>query len=105
MVALIYLILAIIAAPLLFFVLTWTVVTAYRVFFPEQPLPFEKDPIVVREQQAAAGARVPVGVREIREDQRAYRVQYLDRVPYHYEEGHSVGVPQAWLDDVELRRN
>lgn len=105
MVALIYLILAVVAAPLLFFVLTWTAVTAYRVLFPEQPLPFKKDPIVIREQKTAAGDLVPVGVREIREDQRAYRVHHLDKVPYHYEDGHSIGVPQAWLDDIEMRRN
>ncbi len=105
MVAIVYLILALIAAPLLFFMLTWTAITAYRILFPEQPLPFEHDPIVVRKKKTAAGDLVPVGVREIREDQKEYRVQYLDKVPYHYEDGHSIGVPQAWLDDIEMRKN
>ena len=39
----VYFAVAAVAVPVLFFMLTWAVVTAYRLLFPEEPRPPEKD--------------------------------------------------------------
>lgn len=91
--------------PVLFFLLTWVVATAYRLYFPEQPVAFDRDPIVLRERRLRKEKSVPVGVREIREDQR--RSQYLGKSSpdYHYAWGTSDGFPDTWRENVWLRRN
>jgi len=90
--------------PILFFLFVWVVATAYRLYFPEQPLPYEKDPVVVREKATSQGESVPVGVREIRADQRRNQRR---RAPasYHYAWGGSDGFPDAWQEDLWRRRN
>jgi hypothetical protein len=100
-----YLILAILAAPLLFFMIIWALVTAYRIYFPEKPLPFEKAPVMMRRQARAAGHSMPVGVREIRADQRdRYRVPAAPS--YNYTDGFAPeGLPADWKDELWLRRN
>ena len=95
-----YLIFIILAVLLSFSMLTWTFVTACRILFPEEPLPLEQDPAVRRARVAAAGARLPVGTREIREDQRR-RVQ----ARYTFATGISDGLPPCWQEDLRLRRN
>jgi hypothetical protein len=100
-----YLTLAILAAPMLFFMLIWAVVTAYRIYFPEKPLPFEQDPMMVRRRVTATGRSVAVGVREIREDQRM-RQRAVARTSYHYAGGLSLeGLPEDWMEDLWVRRN
>ncbi len=99
-----YIFFFLIALPLLLCMVAWAVVTAYRIFRPTQPLPFERDPVIVRQKVAASGAGVPVGVREIREDQR-YHQQAPYRPSYRYAFGGSEGLPPAWKDDLWLRRN
>lgn len=100
-----YLTFAILVAPILFFMLIWVVVTAYRIYFPEKPLPYEQDPLMVRRRQTRAGHAVAVGLREIREDQRARR-EALAPVDYHYTDGFSLeGLPADWMEDLWLRRN
>ena len=100
----IYFAFAAIAVPVLFFMLTWAAVTAYRLIFPEEPLPLQKDPVVVRQVATARGESVPVGAREIREDQR----QYLSEHPpasYTYAYGESEGFPEKWRADLLRRQN
>ncbi len=97
--------LVLVAIPVLFFMLTWVIVTAYRICFPEEALPIERDPLRVRHRATAAGISIPVGAREIREDQKRYQRQLATRA-YHYEEGDlRIGLPEAWMDDLWLRRN
>ena len=100
----IYLIFFIIAVPILFFMLTWTLVTAGRLLFPERPAPPTRDPVVVRQKATAEGVFVPVGVREIREDQRHER-QVHPAPPYLYAFGASEGLPELWRQDLWRRRN
>ena len=88
-----------VALPVLFFMLVWVAVTAYRLFRPAQPYPLEQEPFFVRQQ--AQGETVSIGAREIREDQRRAR----RREAYHYTEGDSDGFPLHWHSDLWLRRN
>lgn len=99
-----YLIFLIVAVPVFFFMLTWAIVTACRLLFPEQPLPPERDPVVIRKHAASEGVSVPVGVREIREDQRHQR-QTVPPTPYIYAYGSSDGFPDSWQEDLWRRRN
>lgn len=91
--------------PILFFLLTWVVATAYRLYFPEKPITFDNDPVVLQEQRRRKKESIPVGVREIREDQR--RNQYLGKSSpdYQYAWGYSEGFPEVWRDNVWMRRN
>lgn len=96
-------VLLIFAVPVLFIVVTWSLVTMYRICFPEEAAPIEYDPVFVRRRAAAMGTSVPVGAREIREDQRVHQRQHTTE--YLYETGLSDGFPEAWRDDLWLRRN
>ena len=98
-----HLIFILVAAPLLFFMLTWVVVTAYRICRPEEPLAYECDPATLHLRAREAGQSVPVGAREIREEQRHYRCAQ-STYAYHTG-GRSAGVPHAWAEDLWRRRN
>ena len=95
---------AALAIPVLFFMLTWAVVTAYRLLFPEEPPPPPPDPVVIRKVAAARGEYMPVGAREIREDQRQY---FSEQAPasYTYAHGESEGFPEKWRQDLLRRQN
>lgn len=95
---------AIVAVPILFFMLTWVVVTACRIFFPEKPQVIERNASVLRRQSADEGVSVPVGVREIREDQRHQFIQHSE-ISYYYSHGDSEGLPLSWFEDLHDRRN
>ena len=97
-----YVLFALVAIPLLFFMLVWVVVTAYRIFNPEVPRPLEKESFMIRTQTTSTGRRVPVGARDIREDHRRHRRQLR---PYRYAWGDSEGLPDHWHEDLWLRRN
>jgi hypothetical protein len=96
-----YFLLLIVAVPMLFFMATWAIVTAYRILRPEEPLPLERRPVEMRRRATARGVPVPVGARDIREDQRYRRTT----VVYQFYEGDSDGVPLQWREDLWLRRN
>ena len=95
---------AAVAVPVLFFMLTWVLTASYRICFPEEPLPFEKDRAALRQRTTTKGENVPVGVREIREDQR-WRQRRRAEAVYHYAEGGSIGLPSMWKEDLWERRN
>lgn len=91
--------------PLIFFMLTWAIATAYRLYFPERPLPFDQDPVMLRWRSAARGKGMPVGVREIQADQRHRRRKAARERSYHYAWGGSDGFPAQWEEDLWRRRN
>ncbi len=95
---------AIIAVPILFFMLTWVVVTACRIFFPEKPLLVDRDAALFRRHATQEGASIPVGIREIREDQR-YLNHDAPQSTYHFAHGDSEGLPLCWFEDLHGRRN
>jgi hypothetical protein len=90
--------------PILVFLIIWVGATVYRLYFPEHPLPFDQDPVVKRERATLEGESVPVGVREIRADQRRERRQE-DITVYNYAWGGSEGLPDEWREDLWRRRN
>ncbi|MEX0600809.1 MAG: hypothetical protein WD021_03280 [Rhodothermales bacterium] len=97
-------ILFIVAAPILFCMLTWVAATVYRLYFPEKPLPLDRQlSIVSRWEPSAPEMPVPIGVREIKEDQRRRRRSRATH--YQFANGLSNGVPSDWLEDVKQRRN
>ena len=95
---------AIVAVPILFFMLTWVVVTACRIFFPEKPQLMERDFSVINRRAAREGMSVPVGAREISEDQR-YLYRHSPETAYHYAHGDSEGLPINWFEELQNRRN
>lgn len=97
--------LVILLGPILFFMVTWAIATVYRLYFPERSLPFEEDPVVIRERATAKGKSVPVGVREIRADQRRARRQGAQQSSYTYAWGGSDGFPEEWHENLWKRRN
>ena len=57
-----------VAVPLVILMVIWTVVTMWRVVFPDDDLPFDKG--VARELARRRGEAVPVGLADILEAQR-----------------------------------
>lgn len=99
-----YALLAIVAVPILFFMLTWVAVTACKILFPPKEEEIEHDPGRIRQIASRQGYSVPVGVREIREDQR-YLIEHINQTTYHYEYGDSEGLPMVWYEELVNRRN
>ncbi len=98
------LIFLVVAIPILFCTITWVIATAYRLYFPEKPLPLEKELSFVSHIAPSSSALpVPIGVREIKEDERRRRLN--QSACYRFTNGMSNGVPSDWLDDVWRRRN
>lgn len=99
------LIFIIVAVPIVFCMLTWVAATAYRLYFPEKPLPLETQlSFVSKGQPSTPDLALPVGVREIKEDQQ--RWQRNEAISsYHFSCGISNGLPSCWLDDVWRRSN
>jgi len=94
----------VLVGPILVFLLIWAGAAVYRLYFPEHPLPFAEDDVARRAQASPDGEAVPVGVREIRADQRRERRQE-DVTIYNYAWGTSEGVPDSWKKDLWRRRN
>ena len=102
--SIVYVLFAVVAVPVFFFILTWVVVTAYRLVFPDEPLPSQHDPVLDRREATSRGEFVPVGAREIREDRRYYSRAHPS-VSYLYSYGESEGLPEFWREDLWRRRN
>lgn len=90
--------------PILIFLLIWVGATAYRLYYPERALPLEGRSPARRTEPSEEGGYVPVGVREIRADQRR-KQRREDVTIYNYAWGGSQGVPEAWHEDLWRRRN
>lgn len=84
--------------------LTWVVVTACRIFFPEKPQLVGHEGVFFREKAARKGVSIPVGAREIKEDQR-HVMRSGNEVNYHYLQGDSEGLPVSWYEELHNRRN
>ena len=84
--------------------LTWLVATAYRIYFPEKPLPLEKKVEPFLQRPIKSQEPVSIGAREIKENQRRTRQVRVDSL-YSYTPGFSSGVPTDWLEQMWRRRN
>lgn len=93
-------------AILIFFCMfTWVAVTIYRICFPEKPLPIERDPVMQRHHARLSGTMIPVGARDISEEQRAYVMEQMRAHGTVYLPAYPEGLPQAWEEDLQMRRN
>nr|MBO2491046.1 hypothetical protein [Rhodothermus marinus] len=95
-----YLLPVLVFGPVLFFMLVWALVTAGRILFPERPLPFDRE-FSLRGWTMRPRHRAPIHVGATR----AESFGQADPVPYHFEAGQSDGLPEAWVDELWLRRN
>jgi hypothetical protein len=96
--------LVIIVVLSVFILLGWLLTSVNRVLAYPDP-PFEKDLIVLRAEVMAGSLGIPVGAREIREEQRRYRHVHAGAA-YQFTAGDPpAGMPEAWLKDLWLRRN
>ena len=84
-----------VAVPAIILMSVWAGVTALRLLFPEDPLPF--DPSARRQRAAAKGEFVPVRLRDIIEDQQARQSVTVESG--NEPQGHPL------FDDLWLRRN
>jgi hypothetical protein len=99
------LVILLIALPTIFAMLVWVVVTAMRLMRPDEPIPLEEDPIILRLQRMESRVPVAVGAQDIRELERRGISRTISSGSYDYLDGHSDGFPVAWLENLSLRRN
>lgn len=86
-----------------FVLLVWAGTMVYRLYNPEQPLPFEVRPVMHRERVRTEANPEPVGVRKIRADRR--RELRRGGLDVDYEWGQTDGIPESWHRDLWHRRN
>ncbi len=100
-----YLILIMLSALTLFVMLTWVVVTVGRICFSDGGLSVRKEPqALIRQYVKASGGGLPVGAREIRDEQRQHFGEGSAAL-YEYAPGESSGLPVRWIRDMHLRCN
>lgn len=100
--------LVMIAVPAIVVASIWTVVTVYRILYPERPLPFYADAVRERQRRTAQGEAVPVGFREIHEEMPLHARRVCS--PYRLNRDRALAglpgcVPDPWVEDLHLRRN
>lgn len=91
--------------PIAFFMIVWTIGVAYRLLAVEEPNPTPNDVAVLRKRMAEEGMGVPVGIREIREDQRCLDAFGDSSEEYVYEGLPRYSLPHCWIENLEQRRN
>lgn len=91
-----------VAVPAILLMGVWAGVTAFRILFPDDPLPL--DPVARRRKLTARGESVPVRLRDIMEDERARRSVIT---PQRIEPAPDASSPRTHplFDDLWLRRN
>lgn len=95
---------AAIGVVLLACLLTWTIVVSLKLWETDDPVSLRRESVLVRREAARAGLVMPVGAREIREDQQ-YGEESRVLLMYDFGPVGSSGIPSAWFDDLWLRRN
>ncbi len=92
----------VVAIPAILLMSVWAGVTAFRILFPDDPLPL--DPAARRRRRTARGESVPVRLRDIIEDERARQsVAGAERVVLR--PGSPSPRTHPMFDDLWLRRN
>jgi hypothetical protein len=92
-----------VAIPVIILVVVWAAVSAFRLYFPERPLPLLPDDVLIREKARLNGEAVAVSALDIREDLRRKKHEAL--VTYQYAGTATAHVPEPWIADLHRRRN
>lgn len=87
--------------PPLIVIMAWAAITAIRICIPERRTPSVQHRIWIRQQMEEARESTPVGVSEIRENQR----RLLRKVQQAYSLSGARRVVDIWADDLWTRRN
>lgn len=95
---------AAVGVVLLACLLTWTVIISLRIWERDDPVALKRESVLVRREAAEAGLVVPVGAREIREDQQ-FGEDPQSLLSYEFGSMGSSGIPGAWHEDLWIRRN
>ncbi|MBT8401253.1 MAG: hypothetical protein KJO98_12305 [Rhodothermia bacterium] len=95
---------AVLGVSLVVALLAWAIVTGFRIWGSDQEVALDRHAVVIRRQAARAGASVPVGAREIRQDQE-FGDSYKTLFEYELGPDGSSGVPPSWFTDLWMRRN
>ncbi|MDX1739707.1 MAG: hypothetical protein R3178_00370 [Rhodothermales bacterium] len=95
---------AAVGVVLLACLLTWAVVISLKIWERDDPVALRRESVLVRREAAQAGLVIPVGAREIREDQQ-YGEESHALLMYEYGPFGSSGIPNSWHDDLWIRRN
>jgi len=93
--------LAIVGGPIAFLLLVWVIVTAVRLWRPEQPIPLQQDPVVKRRYRIRAGEPVLLHFEDIRDIERERKTVMTGS---GLNDGEDVYGPD-WTSDLDLRRN
>lgn len=98
------LILLMVVVPTAFFMLVWVTASAYRLYFPDRPVPFFEQHVAWPPHGKRYDRTTLIGVRDIRAAQQRHHRERV-RVPYEYVVGEEDGLPDDWMTELWERRN
>ncbi|NNF02875.1 MAG: hypothetical protein HKN17_00305 [Rhodothermales bacterium] len=96
---------AVVGIPIVFTMLVWVLVTAWRVLHPDEGRPIDKDPRVHRLRRIRAGREMEVYFEDIRMLERERVETVPPRLGYRFDDGYSTGLPPEWIENLNERRN
>lgn len=96
---------AVVGIPIVFTMLVWVVVTAWRVLNPDEGRPIDRDPMIRRLHRIRSGSAVEVRFEDIRLLERERNETVPPSTGYRFDDGYSTGFPPEWLEDLSERRN
>ncbi len=95
---------AVLGVALVVGLLAWAIVTGFKIWGVEEEAESQRLAMALRQELARAGSSVPVGAREIRQDQE-HAESFQSLLTYERWPDGSTGVPPAWFNDLWMRRN
>lgn len=95
----------VVGIPIVFTMLVWVLVTAWRVLNHDDGRPIDKDPRLRRLQKIRSGNALEVHFEDIRFLERERAETVPPRLGYRFDEGYSTGLPPEWLEELSERRN
>lgn len=89
--------------PIIFFLVVWSAGMAIRLTAVERNPVDEVDAFILRHELTLKGEAIPVGARDIRQDQLLH--SRLRNVEYEYEGDPRYSLPHRWVEDLHRRVN
>lgn len=100
-----WLLFAVVGIPIVFTMLVWVFVTAWRVLHPDEGRPIDQDPHLRRLRRIRSGKALEVYFEDIRLLERERGETVPPQLGYRFDEGYSTGLPPEWLEELSERRN